>query len=125
MQNEKDVKRKVKAILDKHRWFWWMPPANAYGKGGVSDFIALKTGTFMGIETKFGTNKPTAMQIAFLNSVRAEDGFGFVVTDKNYEYLNQFLESFAIATAFQSRKEEVPQEHGSRMLNAIYMLTRY
>lgn len=125
MKNEKDVKRRVKAILDKHGWFYFMPPANAYGRGGISDLIAIKIGTFMAIETKFGSNKPTALQVAFLNSIRAEDGFGFLVNDKNVDYLDQFLESFAIAAVAQSNKQDVPEEHGSRMLNCIYMLTRY
>jgi hypothetical protein len=125
MKSEKDVKKRVKQILDKHDWFYFMPPANAYGRSGISDLIALHIGTFMAIETKFGTNKPTALQIAFLNSIRAEEGFGFLVNEKNVEHLDQFLESFAIATVAQSNKQDVPEEHGSRMLNAIYMLTRY
>jgi hypothetical protein len=70
-------------------WFWFMPPANAYGKSGISDIIALKRGTFMAIETKFGSNKPTAMQIGFLNSVRASDGFAFVVNEKNLPWLER------------------------------------
>ena len=125
MKSEKDVKRRVKAILDKHGWYWFSPPANAYGRGGISDIIALKTGSFAAIETKFGSNKPTALQVAFLNSIRAEDGFGFLVTDKNIEYLDQFLESFMLAAVAQSKGEAVPEEHGSRMINALYMLTRY
>lgn len=125
MRNEKDVKKRVKAILDKHLWFWFSPPASAYGKSGISDILATKSGTFMAIETKFGYNKPTPLQVAFLNSIRAEDGFGFVVNEKNTDFLDQFLESFTVAAEHQSRREAVPEEHGSRMLNAIYMLTRY
>lgn len=125
MKNEKDVKKKVKAILDKYHYFWFSPPASAYGKSGISDILAIAKGVFLAIETKFGYNKPTALQIGFLNSIRAEDGYGFVVNERNIEFLEQFLESFEIAAAAQSRREEVPQEHGARMLNAIYMLTRY
>lgn len=123
MKNEKDVKKEVKRLLDKHGYFWFMPPANAYGKSGISDFIALKTGVMMAVETKFGSNKPTALQIAFLNSVRQEDGFGFVVNDKNVDWLDAFLESFAIAAIAQSKNEPVPEEHGARMVNAIKELT--
>lgn len=120
---EAHVKDDVKALLDKYQWFWWMPPANGYGKSGVSDFHAVKTGTFMAIETKFGTNKPTAMQIGFLNSIRAADGFAFVVSDRNIDWFEAFLDSFQIATEATSRREEVPQEHGARMLNAIAELS--
>jgi hypothetical protein len=61
---EAHVKDDMKALLDRFGWFWFMPPANAYGKSGISDIIALKRGTFMAIETKFGSNKPTASRSA-------------------------------------------------------------
>lgn len=123
MRNEKDVKAKVKKILDKHDWFWFMPPSNAYGKSGISDFIAVKNGTFLAIETKFGSNKPTALQVAFLNSIRNAHGFGFIVNEKNIDWLDGFLESFEVATIAQSKKEEVSDEHGARMVNGIKELT--
>lgn len=125
MKNEKDVKKRVRQIFVKYDWFFFMPPSNAFGKSGISDFIALKHGAFAAVETKFGSNKPTALQVGFLNSIRAEDGFGFVVNDKNIEFLDQFFESFQIAVAAQSRGEPVPPEHGSRMLNCIHVLTRW
>lgn len=123
MKNEKDVKRKVKAILAKHDWFWFMPPANAYGKTGIADIIALRRGAFMAIETKFGYNKPTPMQIGFLNSVRQEDGFAFVVNEKNIDWFEAFMESFDVAVVAQSHNQEVPPEHGARMVNALAELS--
>lgn len=125
MKSEKDVKKRVKAILDKHGYFWWSPPANAYGKSGISDIHAIKAGVFMVVETKFGGNKATPLQVGFLNSVRAEDGNAFVVDENNIDFLDQFLESFAIAAEAQGRGQPVPEEHGSRMINCIYALTRY
>lgn len=125
MKSENDVKRAVKKIFDKHQWFWWAIGASAYGKGGTSDLHAIKAGVFIAVETKFGGNKATRLQVGFLTSIGAEKGYAFVVDEKNIEYLDQFLESFAIATAAASRGEQVPEEHGSRMLNCIYMLTRY
>lgn len=120
---EAHVKDDVKAILDKHGWFWFMPPSNAYGKSGISDFIALRNEVFMAIETKFGTNKPTAMQVGFLNSVRAESGFAFVVSDRNIAWFVAFMESFDISVQCAAQREKVPEEHGSRMMNAIYELS--
>jgi hypothetical protein len=113
----------VKALLSKYEWFWFMPPANGYGKSGISDFIAVRHGSFLAIETKFGSNKPTAMQIGFLNSIRANDGFAFVVNDKNLDWLEAFLESFEVSTQCVSKQMEVPPEHGARMLNALAELS--
>lgn len=119
MKNEKDVKKKVKAVFDKHDWFWWMVPANGYGKSGISDFHAIRKGVFMVVETKFGSNKPTPLQIGFCNSIRMEDGFGFVVSDRNIDWFEAFMESFDVAAVAQSKGEKVPAEHGARMINAI------
>ena len=66
---EADVKTKAKRLLDRHSWMWWMTPASAFGKSGVSDFCALKKGTFMAVETKLHPNKPTEQQKAFLRNV--------------------------------------------------------
>jgi Holliday junction resolvase len=88
---EAHVKDDIKALLTKHDWFFFMPPANAYGKSGISDIIAIKRGTFLAVEAKFGTNKPTAMQVGFLNSIRACDGFAMVVSDRNIDWLAAFL----------------------------------
>ena len=60
---EKDVKTRIKKLLDDHDWFWFMPPANGFGRTGISDIIAVKRGVFLAIEAKFGKNPPTAMQI--------------------------------------------------------------
>jgi hypothetical protein len=120
---EAHVKDDTKALLDRFGWFWFMPPANAYGKSGISDIIALKNGTFMAIENKFGSNKPTAQQIGVLNSVRASDGFAFVVNEKVLDWFEAFLESFDIAVTARSNRQEVPPEHGARMLNAIAELS--
>ena len=119
MKSEKDVKKKVKQILDKHDWFWWMTPANGYGKSGIADFCALKNGTFLAIETKFGGNKPTVLQVAYLQSINAEDSFGFVVDEHRVEWLDTFLTSFRKAQVAKGQKLEPTEADGAAMLNAI------
>jgi hypothetical protein len=122
MRNEKDVKAAVKKLLDKHNWFWWMPPANGYGQAGISDFHALKSGVFLAIETKFGTNKPTANQRAFLESINAEHAFGFVVSDGNIGWLEAFLDDFGKETELVSTEEKMSNEGGARLVDAIRAL---
>lgn len=122
--NESDVKRRVKKYLDRHHWFWWMTPANGFGTTGVSDFTALRGGVFLAIETKFGTNKLTAMQRAYLHSVRAEDGFAFVVTEQTIEALRVWLEAFDRAVLAASTKTQPAPEDGAAMLDAIAAMTK-
>lgn len=121
--SEKDVKASVKKLLDKHKYFWWMPPANGFGKVGVSDFNALRAGVFVAVETKFGNNKPTAAQKAYLQSVIAEDGFGFVVNEKTIDTFAKWLEAFDRAAEATAKKEKVASEDGAAMLDCIKLMT--
>lgn len=122
-QREADVKKQVKKLLDKHNYFWWMPPANGFGKVGVSDLHAIKNGVFFAIETKFGKNKATLHQKAFLDSIRAEKGYGFIVTDQNIEFFEQFLETFGRSVDGVMKGEKPSPEDGSIMVNALRALT--
>jgi hypothetical protein len=122
-QNEGDVKKQVKRLLDKHNWFWFMPPANGYGRTGIADILAIRGGVFLAIETKFGKNKPTPMQIGFLQSIMAEQGYGFVVCDRRVAWLQSWLEAFDKATDASSKKQAIPSEDGAMLLNAIIEMT--
>lgn len=123
VHNEKGVKTFIKRLLDFHGWFTWMPAANGYGLQGVSDHLALKTGVFLAIEAKFGSNKPKPQQKSFAAQVIANDAFAFCVNEKNIDHLAMWLESFEIATQHEMQKLEVPPEHGARMMNAMSALT--
>jgi hypothetical protein len=122
--SEKDVKREVRKILDREDWFWWMPPANAFGMSGISDFHALKDSVFMAIETKFGKNEPTAQQIGFLNSVRSTGGFAFVVTEKRLDFLDRWIRAYAESVRLVRSKQKIPDEIGAEMINMIAELSR-
>lgn len=76
---EGDVKKAVKALLDKHGWFHWMPPANMYGASGQSDILALKRGVFLAIETKLKKKAGTVNQEDFMTAVRANGGLARLV----------------------------------------------
>ena len=125
-KDESDTKAEVKKLLDTHKWFWFSPPSGAYGKSGISDRIAFRDGTLMAIETKRGTAppKPTINQVAFLNSIRANRGFAFVVNDARLPYLKAFLEAFDRAGLAAVKREPVAQEDGAMMLNAIKEMTQ-
>lgn len=121
-QTEKDVKAEVKKLLNKHNWFWWMPPGNGYGKAGVADFNALKAGTFIAIETKFGKRKPTPMQLGFLNSIQAEDGIPFVVNEERLVWLEAWLHAFDKAVEARLNSKEPEQVDMVDMINALHKM---
>lgn len=120
---EADVKAEVKKLLTKHKWFWWAPSANGFGRQGVADFLALRDGVFMAVETKFGKNKPSALQKAFLESVAAENGFGFVVSEATIAVFASFLKMFDTAAQTVGDGRKVQFNDSAEMLDAIAVLT--
>ena len=63
MKKEKDVKDVVKAVLKSTPKCWWfMPPANGFGRSGIPDFVGHVNGNFFAVETKFGKGTTTANQ---------------------------------------------------------------
>lgn len=81
--SESDVKRIVRDIIDMLGGFSFMPPANGFGRSGVSDIVAVINGKAIAIETKFGRNKPTALQLQFGEKWLQAGGFFMVVNESN------------------------------------------
>ena len=90
-QSEWWIKQQVMKILEDTEWTYWTPNAGAYGRGGVSDFLAVKhPKLFMAIEAKYG-DVPTALQRRFLTSVHDAGHFAFVVDETNINDLRKLL----------------------------------
>ncbi len=123
VHDEKGVKKIIKLILNHFGWFTWMPAANGFGAQGVSDHLALKSGVFLAVEAKFGTNKPKPMQKAWAGHVLTNNGYAFCVSERNIDHLAWFLDSFEHSVAAQIAGRPIPDEHGARMVNAIAALT--
>jgi len=122
-KSEKDVKRHIKKLLDTHGWYHWMPPANGFGKGGISDHNALRAGVFLAVEAKYGGNKPSENQKDYLRDISAQDGIAFVVDDKTIGWLEIWLIAFDRGIAAQHAKEEIVPEDGAAMVNAMRVLS--
>lgn len=95
MTPEGKVKKHVKEVLKRHNAWYFMPPANGFGRSGVPDIVVClptritpdmvgKTiGLFVGIETKApGKDKnTTANQKAVLKEIVDAQGSAFVTSD--------------------------------------------
>ena len=121
---EADVKDGIKEVLDDTGWWWWMPPSSQYSKVGISDFHAVNTSVFMVIEAKRGSAppEPTANQIAFLQKVRGNGHFAFVVNLPRVPILRGFLEAFKRATIAGQKGEKPTPEDGAYMLDAMRIM---
>ncbi len=103
--DEKDVKREVKKLLDKYSWFHFMPPANTYGSGGISDHLAIKYGIFLAVEAKHGSGAKggmasapmaTPLQRKFQRSVRDAGGYAVVVNERTLHVLEDTLKAIEL-----------------------------
>lgn len=90
---ENAVKKKVKALLDRHGVFHWPAAASPYGVGGVADRLAvLPGGRFLAIECKAPGKKATPLQAAWGAKVIAQGGYWFVVDgDEALKTVDEFL----------------------------------
>lgn len=95
---EKKVKDKVKSILAAHEVYFFMPPANGYGRAGVPDIVACVNGWFLAIETKANGNKPTALQIREIETIRRNNGVAVVVDETNYDMLPDLIKKLKAET---------------------------
>lgn len=119
---EKHVKEGIKKILNKHAWFWWMPPANAFGRSGISDFHALKSGVFLAIEAKLGNAQPTAMQRGFLVSIQSSSGFAMVVNEDRLTTFDMFLTAFENSVGRVRRGQPEDPDAAALMINCLRQL---
>jgi len=91
MQNEADVKKEVKKVLNKLGAWWFMPVPTGYGVKGVPDFIVCLDGKFAGIETKYGKNKPSKWQQLQIEKIKAANGEALVINENNVSELEELL----------------------------------
>ncbi len=124
LKNENGVKDLIKKLLDAHGWFHFAVAAGGFGgTPGLHDRFAVRDGVFITIEAKWKYGKPTVLQRAFARHVLANECYAFCVSERNIDHFAWWLESFEIAKQCQMQGKEIPAEHGSRLLNAIGVLT--
>ena len=88
---EKRVKDKVTAALKEEGVYYFFPATHGYGRSGVPDIIACVNGHFLAIECKAGKNKPTALQIREIESIRHAGGVAVVVNEGNWDMLPELI----------------------------------
>ena len=88
---EKRVKDKVVGILKDEGAYYFFPATHGYGRSGVPDIVACVSGRFLGIECKAGKNKPTALQVREIESIRKAGGVAVVANEENWEMVRDLV----------------------------------
>lgn len=88
---EKRVKDKVVGILKDEGAYYFFPATHGYGRSGVPDIVACVNGRFLAIECKAGKNKPTALQVREIESIRKAGGVAVVANEENWEMVRDLV----------------------------------
>lgn len=88
---EKRVKDKVVGILKDEGAYYFFPATHGYGRSGVPDIVACVNGHFLAIECKAGKNKPTALQVREIESIRKAGGAAVVANEENWEMVRPLV----------------------------------
>jgi len=89
---EGKVKNAVKLILKDLGAFYFMPVSGGFGKHGICDIICCLKGRFIGIETKAGKGKTTALQDRCMDEIRAAGGVALVINEESVKTLREVLD---------------------------------
>ena len=90
---EKKVKDKVVSILKDEGVYYFFPATHGYGRSGVPDIICCASGRFLAIECKAGTNKPTALQVREIETIRTAGGIAVVANEQNWDSIRGLVRS--------------------------------
>jgi len=88
---EGKVKARVKAKLDYHGIYHFMPATGGYGNSGVPDIVCCAWGKFLAIECKAGNNRTTALQDRELKRISDAGGVALIINEQNIDDLEPFL----------------------------------
>lgn len=89
---EGKVKKKIKDKLTKWGAYYFMPPANGYGRAGVPDFAVCYLGKYIAIEAKAGT-KTTPLQRREIRRIVEHGGAAIVVNNSNLQAIDELLKA--------------------------------
>ena len=90
---EAKVKASVRKLLDVLKIYYFMPPANGFGRAGIPDIIGCMDGHFIAIECKAGKGQTTPLQDRELNAILNAGGTVFIAREHNLDDLKLLLEA--------------------------------
>jgi Holliday junction resolvase len=93
---EVKVKNSVKKILDEAGAYYFMPPANGFGRAGIPDIIGCLNGVFFAVECKAGKNIPTALQEREIRNIKNAGGYAWVINEANVGELSSLLSNMTV-----------------------------
>jgi Holliday junction resolvase len=88
---ESKVKARLRKYLDALGIYYFMPPANGFGRAGIPDIVGCMNGQFVAFECKAGKGKTTALQDREIKKIQDAMGWAFVINEENVDHIEELL----------------------------------
>ena len=101
MAREKILDNKVLDFLKSigaWRLKYWA--GSAYTKSGVPDILACVSGSFVAVEDKAKTGKPTLLQLKNLEWIRDAGGYGILLYPDDFDNFKRFINEISETNDF-------------------------
>ena len=85
------VKTRLRKHLDRLGIYYFMPPANGFGRAGIPDIVGCMNGQFVAFECKAGKGKTTALQDREIKKIQDATGWAFVINEDNVDKVEELL----------------------------------
>lgn len=91
MAQEKNFENKIKQYLKDHNCYFVKYFANRMTKVGVPDILACVNGSFVGIEVKSSTGKPSELQIYNVKTINECGGYAVIISPEQWGLLKMLI----------------------------------
>lgn len=88
---EKVFEQQVKAFLKEQNCWVLKTWSNGIQREGVPDLLVCCNGSFVGIELKNETGKPSALQLWNIREINASGGYAFTLYPNQFEDFKKFI----------------------------------
>lgn len=90
---EKAFENKIKKFLRDRGCYVVKYFGCAFSQSGVPDLLCCINGTFVAIEVKSDTGKPSALQLANIADIQGAGGVAMVLHPKDWDKFTAFIDS--------------------------------
>lgn len=92
MTPEAKVKTAIKRLLVEEGVYYFMPPANGFGRSGIPDIICCVNGRFFAIECKAGKGMTTALQNRELQHIEDAGGMSLIAREDSLQDIRDIIQ---------------------------------
>lgn len=122
MAAEKEFENKVKAFLKEQGcWFIKYWGGGGFTKSGVPDLLVCCKGSFLGVELKARSGRPSVLQVRELGRIRSAGGYAVLLYPQDFDLFKELVHYLSVGDTesadtcrllFNQRLEQWERKYG-------------